>query len=261
MSTNETETNQEQLSTEQETKDEPEEKKGMIERITDISIQGTAIVGNYALDKWSTVKENERVGPYAQKAEDLAQGAFQSVVGVSKSVLDRGKKVTELVGSQYQHLRSQIEAHVNEGSVFVWTTVEKATSIIKHVISGPNALEVIANQEAFITMLQRQQGIHLTIPARSEHIEIKFIPRGSSLCWEFIVENYDIGFAVYQNELDANQRTQRHEVIAQEIYEAGEKIQGKWEASEDSTVVLIWDNTYSTLRKKDLAVRIWIGEI
>jgi len=261
MSSNEAETKQEQTFSTQETKNEQEEKKGMMEKIADISIQGTTIVGNYAYDKWETVKENESVGPYAKKAEDIAQGAIQSVVGASKSVIDRGRKVTELVGEQYQHLKSQIETQVNQGSVFIWSTVDRATSKIKHVVSGPNALEVIANQEAFLSMLQSQQGIHLTVPARSEHEEIKFIPKGSSLCWEFILENYDIGFAVFQIEQDENQPTQRRQVIAKEIYEAGEKIQGKWEASEDSTVILIWDNTYSTLRKKDIAVRIWIGEI
>jgi len=188
----------------------------------------------------------------AQLEEQSQYSQLKERVGQTKN------EVFEVLGQQYSSYKQKLLEGIEESSVLLSTLIDEGAGTIKHILSGPNALKVVENQQAFVSALDIEDFVLLNVPKRSVHYEVKFVPKGSKLCWEFTLKSLDIDFSLKQRVKDDQDRIVHYKIIQKQRYGAGENIQGKWEADEDSTAVLEWDNSYSMLRSKSIACRIAI---
>jgi len=211
----------------------------------------------YLQDKWENIKQDKDAQPYAHQMEKKAEGAKEKFDETKEAAKSRSSEIFEVVGENYQMYKQKLLDTVLDAGVVIKSSINEYASSIKHILSGPNALEVVANQQAFIDALANESSFVINVPKQAEHYEIRFVPKGSKLCWQFIVESMDIEFCLKQRvvEKETNQLV-HYTILERQIYQAGQKVQGKWEADEDSTALLVWNNSYSTFTAKNIACRI-----
>jgi len=162
--------------------------------------------------------------------------------------------VLEIVGENYSNLKINL-MHQEASGVRIKSWTEETSTNIRHILCGPNALENISNQQKFLDALKGENSFSVTIPRRSEHHEKKFIPQGYALCWQFILQSHDIEFSLQETFEDKN-NILHHTLIGKQMCESGIKIQGKWEVTGDTNVVLVWNNSYSKMTSKTIDVKI-----
>jgi len=94
----------------------------------------------------------------------------------------------------------------------------------------------------------------VTISASNKHEKIITIPEGVLIGWEFKTMGYDIGFGIYFGE---------KEVIKIERVDSHKsKISGVHSTTKGGKYTLIWDNSYSYTRSKELSYTIFVdGEM
>jgi len=101
-------------------------------------------------------------------------------------------------------------------------------------------------------LMEGNGGEELNVPARQEFTSSFYVKAGSLLTWKFRVQNLDIGFAI-RLRVQGDGGATEVDVFAMQKYESGVTVQGEWSPTTDSSLVIVWDNTYSYLRSKVVA--------
>lgn len=171
---------------------------------------------------------------------------------------DEDKKVLEVVGELYCDLKSKLIEGMEECGLHIKSWTEDSSSDVKHVVCGPDAFEVVSNQERFIEALSQESLHKISIPRRSEHNRTRFVPNGSALCWEFTVESGDIEFSLKKRVKMEDHQVIHQTIIDKQKFQGGKKIQGFCQMDQDSTLILLWDNSFSLSNPKELDFRMTV---
>jgi len=255
---------------------EQEGDKSTLQKIKDFTYETVDQIRQGAAEKWEQLQEDEDVGPYVQKSQEGAvdlknkmQAGKDKAVETKDSTVEGAKEklgemkegeqeneVFEWIGENYSNLKSKLVEGMEECGLRIKSLTEEASSNIKHILYGPDAFEVVANQEKFIDALNHGEMHKISIPKRSEHYRTKFVSKGNALCWEFTVESGDVEFCLKQRiKIEENQFAQQT-LCDKYKFQAGKKIQGVWEMEEDCTAVLLWDNSHSVSSPAEVDFRM-----
>lgn len=101
-------------------------------------------------------------------------------------------------------------------------------------------------------MVEDKQKANIVIPAGNVHeIVIDMVP-DDDIEWTFLLEKLDIEFqAIFQANAQVDQLYEKQKITSTQ----GE-MHGTFHCKQAGTLVLLWDNTYSMLRKKSIALYI-----
>ena len=79
------------------------------------------------------------------------------------------------------------------------------------------------------------------------------VPVGATVTWEFNVRAYDVKFFV---KFAAEGKQPAKTVVAESTVLTGKTVKGSFETPAQGTVTLVWDNSYSFLRNKNVAYKV-----
>nr|CCA17715.1 conserved hypothetical protein [Albugo laibachii Nc14]CCA18361.1 conserved hypothetical protein [Albugo laibachii Nc14] len=76
-----------------------------------------------------------------------------------------------------------------------------------------------------------------------------------TVCWEFLVQNLDVDFEVRLRTQGEQGGASEWAILTRTRVPHGEQVTGEYRATEDATIVLVWDNSYSWARSKRIAYK------
>ncbi|CAM9454381.1 unnamed protein product [Chrysoparadoxa australica] len=198
-------------------------------------------IGSLSADPPSTTEAAQA----ARSTIEIAKNKLQSATeGVAKT-LDPEGYISEHVCSTMEIAKASFEtAHASVAKV-----VAEGQKPFEDYIA-----EQMAQREKFYEVVRNENLTDTVISRRSSHSIPFNITKGSTLFWEFRVKECDLGFAV-KRRVQGMGGSIETEVVPLHRFEAGSTYQGQWEAEEDCNVFLFWDNSYSFLRSKMLAMK------
>jgi hypothetical protein len=186
-----------------------------------------------------TNKSIEKTKPYLQRVAENPQ--VDSVVGtVRNASVGAGSMATTIAATVTEKTKSNLAATKEKMDNLRGYTPEyfskQATEeeAWKQVLCGGNG------------------GQELQVPARQELTSSFFVKAGSVLTWKFRVQSLDIGFAV-RLRVQGDGGSTEVDVFAMQKYSSGVTVQGEWSPTTDSSLTIVWDNSYSYLRGKVVA--------
>lgn len=144
-----------------------------------------------------------------------------------------------------------------------WDAIEVTKQSIEAttqtLVSGPDNTDS-AEDKDYQALRSQQGAIEIEIPARSICRVPFLVAKGHSIIWQIMVRNFDIGFAVVLRRQGLGGAVE-DELVAMKRHKCGEIVLGGRSVVDHSRhIVLVFDNTYSTLRPKKCVYRVQIGE-
>ena len=205
------------------------------------------------------------------------QGRIKAIAGsaavAAKRVYDNriaGTQLEEKVSDHVQRLKEQLasakeaakkyEEYKDWGKVQAAATkkhlAERAGWVQEQVkTKGPMFFlrkNIDGGLSAFDTALQ--EGMDLMDLPRREEITTTFIVReGDTVAWKFAVQAHDVGFKMMKRTMGDGGAAEEDVIPAMRV-EASDMAEGTWVMETGGTIVLEWDNGYSMLRGKTIAM-------
>jgi len=98
--------------------------------------------------------------------------------------------------------------------------------------------------------------VEATVSRKSQHaVKVNVTEEQTVIAWEFMTEEYDIGFGVNYEETDGEVQTL---IEVERCSSQEQKLEGHLVAEKTGTYVLIWDNSYSMFTKKILKYQVFL---
>ncbi|CAD7931989.1 unnamed protein product [Amoebophrya sp. A120] len=252
--------------------------------VTYLSEKGTQIVDKTkekAKETYSKLQENERVKNLTEKGTAMAAtaqekakekyGEFLANEKVQKT-LEKTEEYKSKVIEKSGEIKSKVEEKTKEYLDKTKEVKERASVKSKELWSkGKGKIVKIRNEVGLVwgksaqeVLLQRGEAAkkwkeikirgaeELSVSARSEYTTAYLVEKGTLMRWSFRVKDFDIGFGVRVRVMQDGGSVEE-DVLPVERYDNVDTIEGSWVADEDRTMVLVFDNTYSRLRSKNVA--------
>ena len=87
-------------------------------------------------------------------------------------------------------------------------------------------------------------------------VKLPYVVQGNDvLCWEFCVRAHDVRFSVSERRMASGGAVEVG-LLPSATFAAGSKFGGAWTAKDHTTLLLVFDNAYSLVTAKDVAVAV-----